>query len=148
MSGEPPSASEHAAIVHFESAEPTIPSELVAPHFTGAPPVVRRIQDALGTEQLQVNAVFFQAGSRSRPHSHSYDQVLHYVHGTGVVAVDGGADQRVETGEFVLLPGGLPHMHGATDDGPAAHISIMRDVDLDWDCPIPKEWQHWRDPSP
>jgi quercetin dioxygenase-like cupin family protein len=71
--------------------------------------------------------------------------VLLYTSGSGIVALDGGEDQRVETGEFALLPAGVAHMHGATEDGPACHVSIMREVDMDFDCPIPDAWAHWRD---
>ena len=56
--------------------------------------------------------------------------------GTGIVAIDGGDDQIVSSGEVVLLPGGVPHMHGATDEGSAMHLSIMRETDADFDCPI------------
>jgi quercetin dioxygenase-like cupin family protein len=139
------SVERRASAVRADAAEPTIPLELVAPQFFGAPPLVRRIQQALGTDQVEINAVFFEAGSRSRPHSHTRDQILYYAQGTGVVALAGSGDQRVEVGEFVLLPGGVPHMHGATDDGPAMHISIMREVDMDFNCPIPPAWQRWRD---
>jgi quercetin dioxygenase-like cupin family protein len=93
---------------------------------------------------MQVNVLHFEAGSRSKPHSHSRDQLLYYVAGRGVVAVDGGEDQFVEAGEFALLPAGVAHMHGAADEGPAVHISIMDQVDNDLACQIPDAWRSWR----
>ena len=116
-------------------------------HWTGEPADVRIMHKALGTDQLLVNVLVFEPGVRSRPHTHSYDQLLYYVSGTGVVAVDGGEDQIVQAGEFVLLPAGVVHMHGAADDSPACHISMMRDVDNDFDPPLPAGWEKWRRPA-
>ena len=135
---------EPARIVRSLDVEERIPMDVSATRWTQAADV-RRVNEALGTDAVKINAVFLEPGARSLPHSHSYDQILLYVSGTGVVAQDGGPDQRVETGAFALLRAGLPHMHGATDDGPACHISLMRDSDMDFDCPIPSHWQHWRE---
>jgi quercetin dioxygenase-like cupin family protein len=114
---------------------------------------VHRVFQALGTSEVQVNAIFFEPGARFRPHLHPYDQVLHYVKGTGVVALDGGEDQLVPEGEFVLLPAGVLHMHGATADGPAVHISTMRVADpgvetTDFGVAVPESWaKYGNDPG-
>jgi quercetin dioxygenase-like cupin family protein len=110
---------------------------------------VNPISPALGTEEIKVNAIYFEPGARFIPHSHPYDQIIQYTEGTGIVALDGGPDQIVQTGEFVLLPAGIPHMHGATADGPAVHTSIMRTAEpgvdvTDFHCPIPDSWQRFR----
>jgi quercetin dioxygenase-like cupin family protein len=135
---------ERTRIVDPAEVDERIPAEVSAPRWFGAPADVRRVNEALGTDAVHINAVYLEAGVRSRPHTHSYDQILLYTSGEGVIAVDGGEDQRVATGDFVLLPAGVAHMHGATDDGPACHISLMRDVDMDFDCPIPDSWTQWR----
>jgi quercetin dioxygenase-like cupin family protein len=131
-------------VVDPAKVDERIPASVSAARWIGTPADVRRVNEALGTDAVHINAVYLDPGVRSRPHSHSYDQILVYTTGTGVIAVDGGGDRRVETGEFVLLPAGIPHMHGATDEGPACHISLMRDVDMDFDCPIPETWLQWR----
>jgi len=129
-------------------AVPARVRERIAPDVSGQRWIggadVRRVHEALGTDQVQINAVYLDAGARSRPHLHTHDQVLLYLSGTGIVAVDGGEDEVVETGAFALLPGGVVHMHGATGDGPACQLSIMRDVDMDFACPIPPQWERWR----
>ncbi len=135
---------ERTRIVDPAAVEERVPAHLSAQRWVGAPADVRRVNEALGTDAMHINAVYLEAGVRSRPHTHSFDQILFYTSGTGVIAVDGGEDRRVETGDFVLLPAGVPHMHGATEDGPACHISLMRDVDMDFDCPIPDSWTRWR----
>jgi quercetin dioxygenase-like cupin family protein len=132
-----------AKIVRAERVEQRIPAGLSATRWIGRADV-HQVHAALGSEELLLNVVYLEPGARSRPHSHSYEQVLVYLSGTGVVAVGGGEDQRVETMEFVLLPAGVAHMHGASDDGPASHLSIMREVDMDFNCPIPPNWTRWR----
>jgi quercetin dioxygenase-like cupin family protein len=104
---------------------------------------IRRLSPALGTEQLQVNAIWLDAGSRYRPHRHHYDQVLYYPTGTGVVAVDGGEDVVVPEGQYVLLPAETVHMHGCTDDAPALQISMMVDTTTEFDVPCPAGWEAW-----
>ncbi len=105
---------------------------------------VHRVSPALGTDEVKVNAIYFEAGSRFRPHRHPYDQVLYYAYGTGLVAVDGGDDVVVPPGQYVLLPANVVHMHGCTDDGPALQISIMREVETNFDVPYPDSWEKWR----
>src|SRR6202035_5162129 len=45
-------------------------------HWVGPLPDLRRLSEALGTDALQINVLFFESGVRSRPHTHPYDQVL------------------------------------------------------------------------
>jgi quercetin dioxygenase-like cupin family protein len=120
-----------------------------APHAPGRPTgftggtQVHRLAEALGTEQVMVNVLYFEAGHRSRPHVHPHDQVL-YFEGAGVVAVGGGPDQPVEPGSFVLLPGNVVHMHGASDAGPAWHISVTPvPTTTDWEMDVPPAWRRW-----
>lgn len=123
-----------------------IPDE---PHIKGAPDrfigevFVYSVSELLGTEQTRVRLVRFTPGSRTRPHRHTKDQLLLFTEGPGIVATNGGEDQRIEAGEFVLLPGGTIHMHGATDGAPASHVSMMVSIDSDFDSGIPKAWQHF-----
>jgi quercetin dioxygenase-like cupin family protein len=104
----------------------------------------RAISEVLGTTQTRVRHVSFDAGTRSRPHTHSHDQLLYYVK-PGLIAIDGGDDQLIDAGEYVLLPGGVPHMHGARNDQASEHISIMDEIDSDFECPIPEQWRRFRD---
>jgi quercetin dioxygenase-like cupin family protein len=105
---------------------------------------VRRLSPALGTDQLQINAIHLEPGSRYRPHRHDYDQILLYTAGTGVVAIGGGDDVLVPAGQFVLLPAGAVHMHGCTADAPALQISMMVDTTTEFDVDCPVGWEGWR----
>jgi quercetin dioxygenase-like cupin family protein len=103
------------------------------------------LSSSLGTDELKINAVYLDAGARFRPHWHPFDQVLYYIRGTGIVAVDGGDDVIVPEGHYVLLPANVPHMHGCAADAPALQLSMMRDTQTDFDtCPVPAAWQAWR----
>lgn len=98
----------------------------------------------LGTEELKINAVYLEPGSRFRPHGHPFDQVLYYEYGTGIVAVDGGDDVIVPTGHYVILPANVVHIHGCTDEGPALQLSLMQDTQTTFDVEYPPSWEHWR----
>ncbi len=106
---------------------------------------VYSISESLGTEQVRIRLVRFAPGARTRPHRHSRDQLLCFLDGPGIVAVDGGDDQRIEAGQYVLLPGGTVHMHGATADTPTSHISMMVSIDSDFESEISPAWQRFRD---
>jgi quercetin dioxygenase-like cupin family protein len=107
---------------------------------------VHPVSELLGTEQTRIRYVVFQPGARARPHRHSKDQLLCFHGGPGIVAVDGGEDQIVQEGEFVLLPGGVVHMHGATAGAPTTHISVMLSIDSDFETDIPASWERFRAP--
>jgi quercetin dioxygenase-like cupin family protein len=87
--------------------------------------LIQRLTEDLETEKLYLNVVLFDTGVRTPPHSHGSEQVLYFQRGAGVIAFEGGEDQRIEEGEAVLLPAGIVHLHGATDEGPAWAISMM-----------------------
>jgi quercetin dioxygenase-like cupin family protein len=117
-------------------------TEMLAGHARVVP-----VSVPLGTEQTRINAIYFEPGSRFRPHVHPYDQILYYPHGTGIVAIAGGEDTIVPEGQFVVLPGNVPHMHGCTSDSPALQLSIMRSVQTTnfEDCPLYSGWKEWYD---
>lgn len=110
--------------------------------FTGTT-AIHAVGRVLGTAQLQVNVLYFEAGDRTRPHVHPYDQILFYGGGTGIVALDGGDDELVREGCFAILPAGVVHMHGAGADGPAWHISMMRESSTRYDMDVPETWRRW-----
>jgi quercetin dioxygenase-like cupin family protein len=97
----------------------------------------------LGTDELKINAVYLEPGSRFRPHSHPFDQILYFEYGTGIVAVDGGEDVEVPTGQYALLPADVVHMHGCTADGAALQLSMMRDTQTTFDVVCPESWRSW-----
>lgn len=81
--------------------------------------------------EVELLAVFFEAGARTGPHIHKDDQTLYFVEGQGVVATE---DEmiRADAGDVVTIPAGVWHWHGATPDAPAVHISIKRPGPTNW----------------
>lgn len=90
---------------------------------------------------VEILAVFFPPGGRTRPHTHPVEQSLHVIEGTGVVAVEG---QRwlINPGDVVVIPAGIWHWHGATPDSAMCHISIKQPGESDWNQPE-KDWDEY-----
>ena len=71
----------------------------------------------------RLTIVRFTNGSRTRLHTHTYDQVLLATEGEGIVAIE-GQEYELKSGQVVAIPAGTPHWHGARDNVPFAHINI------------------------
>jgi quercetin dioxygenase-like cupin family protein len=90
------------------------------------------LYDPAGTGGSMVWAVWFDPGSRAKPHAHQFDQVLHVVEGEGILATEEGR-RRISVGDWVTVPKGLWHWHGATPDSGMCHITIQTGGATDWD---------------
>ncbi|MGH2485851.1 MAG: cupin domain-containing protein [Ktedonobacterales bacterium] len=91
---------------------------------------------------VELLVVFFERGSRTRPHIHPVDQTLYFVEGQGVVATE---NELIHTaaGDFVTIPAGVWHWHGAAPDATTTHISIKRPGATDWNAEE-KNWGNER----
>lgn len=94
-----------------------------------------RLQMLVGADvsgEVELLAVFFAAGARTRPHVHERDQALHFIAGQGIVAT---ASEKVHTsaGDIVTIPAGVWHWHGAAPDAAATHISIKQPGPTNWE---------------
>jgi quercetin dioxygenase-like cupin family protein len=98
-----------------------------------------------GADKLEMLAVFFDAGAHTRPHTHPSEQVLQFVQGDGFVWLAGEERQRIPEGSIVVVPGGIVHMHGATEKGAICHIALRAaDGPTDWSPEgVPEEWQQY-----
>lgn len=103
-----------------------------------------RTRMLVGKEQsseLELLAVYFDAGARTKPHTHEKDQVLHFISGKGIVATD--TEKRIFTaGDVVTVPGGTWHWHGATPQEAMCHISIREAGGTNWQVD-PKNWSEY-----
>jgi quercetin dioxygenase-like cupin family protein len=92
------------------------------------------VQSLIGpgeSDDLELLAVFFEGGARTRPHIHERDQALHFLSGEGIV-VSESEELRAAAGDVVLTPAGTWHWHGAVVEGDACHVSIRRPGRTDW----------------
>ena len=106
--------------------------------FQGGEVLTQPLSDPDTGDEVEVLAVFVPAGARTRPHTHPTDQVLQVVEGEGIVATD-GERRLVRAGDFVIMPAGVWHWHGATDRSPMCHLSIKPPGQTDWTAP----WRDW-----
>ena len=63
-------------------------------------------------------------GARAKFHTHSSDQILIVTQGKGFVTTD-KERATVGVGDFVLIPAGEKHWHGANKDEEFAYIQIQ-----------------------
>ncbi|HST26715.1 MAG TPA: cupin domain-containing protein [Gaiellaceae bacterium] len=96
-----------------------------------------------GASKLELLAVHFDAGAHTRPHTHPSEQILFFVRGSGFVQFPGEERQRVPDGGIVVVPAGVVHMHGATEDEPICHVALRAaDGPTEWaPADVPEEWQ-------
>jgi len=93
--------------------------------FTGGKVYLQMLVDKQDSEQYGSAMVTFGAGGRTKLHTHDSDQILFATKGKGIVGTD--KEQHVVTsGTLIFIPAKQPHWHGATDDGPFSHLSVIR----------------------
>lgn len=120
----------------IDQAQAHVPAQPV--YFEGAVRMQPLYQPDRDGEESELVAVFFDAGARTIPHTHESAQVLQIVSGRCVVVTE--EERRVaETGEFIMIPRGIWHWHGATRDGPMCHVSIKLPGRTDWTVPR-RDW--------
>jgi quercetin dioxygenase-like cupin family protein len=96
-----------------------------------------------GTSELEYFAVYFEAGAHTRPHTHSTDQVLCYVRGSGFIWLAGEERQLVQKRGVVVVPAGVLHMHGATEAEAICHLATRAPGPTDWGPPVPDDWRRF-----
>jgi quercetin dioxygenase-like cupin family protein len=100
-----------------------IQDPLLTPYVAGEAHM-QRIEIPGRTGEIAMLAVFFEAGSRNRPHTHEHDQTLLVQTGRSIVATE-TEKYVLSAGEVIIIPANLWHWHGATHDAPSCQISIM-----------------------
>jgi quercetin dioxygenase-like cupin family protein len=84
------------------------------------------------SNDLELLAVYFSAGARTRPHIHEQDQVLQIIEGQGIVATE-TEKLIMSAGDVITVPAGTWHWHGATRNTAMCHISIKRPGPTNWE---------------
>ena len=104
-----------------ETTEST-PAEI----FQGGQVWARRLSggDTGRGQHMGFGIVQFGAGARTKMHQHTSDQLLYVLAGIGKVGT-ADSEQVISAGDFVLVPAGEDHWHGAADTGsPMSHITV------------------------
>lgn len=129
------------AVQHVDETRAGAPPEPA--NFTGRVRMQNLAREG-GADKLELLAVFFDAGAHTRPHTHPSEQVLQFVRGSGFVWLADEERQRIPEGSIVVIPGGVVHMHGATEDEAICHIALRAaDGPTDWaPAAVPDDWRH------
>ncbi|GBC71378.1 Acireductone dioxygenase [Candidatus Calditenuaceae archaeon HR02] len=92
--------------------------------FIGTANVATLVNEELGSKEFLAAIVTFTPGSKTKSHTHNHEQILFILRGRGYV---GTVDQtwEVSEGDFVLIPAGLVHWHGAASDSEFSHLAIL-----------------------
>lgn len=56
------------------------------PGWFSGPVDVQELREGEGNTQLEILAVYFDAGARTKPHTHATDQLLSFLEGEGILA--------------------------------------------------------------
>jgi len=72
---------------------------------------------------LRASLINFDKGAVNIFHVHEYDQILYVTAGEGIIATE-KEEIRIRPGDFVHIPAGEKHWHGATPDSSMSHIAI------------------------
>ena len=83
-------------------------------------------QNAVGTEsaQFRMSELTFRDGAHTKMHVHDSEQIVLVIAGEGIIAT-AAEEQRIGTGDVVLIPAGEPHWHGAPAGGAITQWSIL-----------------------
>jgi quercetin dioxygenase-like cupin family protein len=106
--------------------------------FPGGPVYQQPLIEPVKEGELSALSVTFSAGARTRPHVHPVDQLLYVVDGVGILATE-DEKRHIRDGDWVRIPAGVWHWHGATPDQAMVHVSIKPFGPTDWTA----EWRDW-----
>ncbi|MBX3194467.1 MAG: cupin domain-containing protein [Schumannella sp.] len=76
------------------------------------------------TDGVVISTITFEPGSRTHWHSHERGQILSVVAGYGLICTAGEEPRRLRPGDWVWVPAGERHWHGAAPDTHLTHTAI------------------------
>jgi quercetin dioxygenase-like cupin family protein len=106
------------------------------PEWFSGPVHVHDLNAASEAAGIEILAVYFDAGARTMPHTHSTEQLLCFLEGNGVVGTT--SERRLyRPGGMAVIPAGEWHWHGATPDAAMCHLSIRPGGPSAWPPDVP-----------
>lgn len=76
------------------------------------------------TDGIVINTVTFGPGARTFWHSHENGQIIVVLSGYGLICSDGEPPAPIRAGDWVWVPAGERHWHGAGTDSFLTHTAI------------------------
>jgi 4-carboxymuconolactone decarboxylase len=86
-----------------------------------------------------LGSVTFEAGARTKWHTHPRGQVLIVTEGEGFYQEKGKPAQRIKKGDVINIPENAEHWHGATANTKMIHIAVTNykgDENVRWLNPV------------
>ena len=115
------------------------------PEWFSGPVAIQELHEASAPEEMEIFAVFFDAGARTMPHTHSTDQLLYFLDGEGVVGTL-EERRRYRAGGMAFVPASAWHWHGATPTAATSHLSIRPGGPSVWAPDVPMhDWDAYMD---
>ena len=122
-----------------------VPDQSMLQYFEGKVEIKKLITEAL-TKDFETFLVTFINGARTKLHYHETDQVLVATAGKGIVVLQTGVKMDSETaatvnmdeahhleeGDYVCVPAGKWHWHGAVNGSNFAHYQIKKPGQTVW----------------
>lgn len=106
------------------------------PEWFSGPVYIQSLNDADAAPGLEILGVFFDAGARTLPHTHSTDQLLYFLDGEGIVGTE-TSRRLYGAGGMAIIPANEWHWHGAVPASPASHLSIRPGGPSAWPPEVP-----------
>lgn len=94
------------------------------PNFTGGAVWLNNLVNADSLNQNAVGVVTFEAGARTKWHTHPAGQIILAVDGEGYYQEEGKEKVVVKKGEVMKCPADVPHWHGASAHSHFVQIAI------------------------
>ncbi|MFT4283708.1 MAG: cupin domain-containing protein [Protaetiibacter sp.] len=76
------------------------------------------------TDGVIINTVTFSPGARTHWHHHEHGQILRVDAGYGLICEHGREPERIRPGDWIWIPPGERHWHGAAPDSFLTHTAI------------------------
>ncbi|MFT3904133.1 MAG: cupin domain-containing protein [Niabella sp.] len=92
-------------------------------NFTGTA-YLQSLIEADSLNAISVGNVTFEAGARSKWHTHPAGQILLAIDGVGYYQEKGKPKQILRKGDAIKCPPGIPHWHGASADTTFVQVAI------------------------
>jgi quercetin dioxygenase-like cupin family protein len=122
-----------------------VPDQSMLHYFEGRVELKKMVTEVL-TKELETFLVTFFDGARTKLHYHETDQVLIAAGGKGIIVIQTGIKMDSDTsatlkmdevhyldeGDFVCVPAGKWHWHGATKGKSFAHYQIKKPGKTVW----------------
>ncbi len=97
--------------------------KIINANFTGTA-YLQPLIEADSLNAISVGNVTFEAGARSKWHTHPAGQILLAIDGVGYYQEKGKPKQILRKGDAIKCPPGTPHWHGASTDSAFVQVAI------------------------